>query len=101
MFFAAHARAGTPAQMHREFDAREAVDQCIGHVDREIGRAIGVVIIRAHVGIDEEAQMRVVDLDDVDADLLDQLDLAAQRRHAIAHEVVALRIRFARALGVP
>jgi hypothetical protein len=37
--------------------------------------------------------MRVVDLHDVDADLPDQLDFTAQRRHAVAHEVFTTRVR--------
>ena len=101
VLLAAHARAGAAAQMHRELDAREAFDHRVRHLDREIGRAIGIVVGLAHVGIDEQAQVRIVDLHDVDADVADERDLAAQRLDAVAHEILALRIRFLRALGVP
>ena len=101
MLLAAHARAGPPAEMHRELDPAEAVDERVDHVDGEVRRAVRVVVAAAHVRIDEEAQVRIVDLDDVDADVADERDLAPERLDAIAHEVVAPRIGVARAHRVP
>ncbi len=98
---AAHAGAGAPAQMDRELDAAETLDQLVDHVDREIGGAVGVVILGAHLGVDEQAEMRIVDLHDVGTGLDDQLELAPEDRHAVAHEGLACRIGLARALGVP
>ena len=52
-------------------------------------------------GIDEQAQVRVVDLDDRDAFVAKQLDFAADDRHAVADEVFALGIGLRRLHRVP
>ena len=53
------------------------------------------------VGIDEQAQVRIVDLHDVRAGIAHEFQFAAQNRHAGAHEVVALRIGLRGFLRVP
>ena len=45
--------------------------------------------------------MRIVDLHDRDAFVAQQLDFAAQDRHAVADEIVALRIGLRRFLRIP
>ena len=91
--FAARARAGAATKMHGDFDAGDAADDLIDHVDRKSGRGIGVGIFGAHAGIHEQAKMRVVDLRDVRAGIADQFQFAAEDRHASADEIVALRDR--------
>ncbi len=63
--FAANARARSTSEMHGEFYPADSADELIDHVHREISGGIGVVIFRAHFGIDEQTKMRVVNLRDV------------------------------------
>ena len=56
------------------------------HGDGESGGAVRIFVGAAHVGVDEQAQVRVVDLDDVDTDALDELDFPAQRFDAGLHD---------------
>ena len=72
-------RTRAPARRQRctaSFTPAKPVDHLVDHVDGEVGRAVGVVVLRAHVGIDEQAQMRIVDLHDRHAHVLQQLELA-------------------------
>ncbi len=68
---------------------------------REVGGTVGILVAPAHIGIDEQAEMRIVDLHDLDAHVLQQCDLGAQRGHAVPHEILTLRIGLARAALVP
>ena len=56
---------------------------------------------RARIGIDEQAEMRIVDLDDLDADVPQQGRSRPERRHAGTHEIFAIGIGLARTLGIP
>ena len=74
---AAGPRARAPAEVNGELDALDAFDHLVIHVDGKIGGAIRVVVPAPHVRVDEQAQMRIVDLNDRDVGLAEQLDLAA------------------------
>ena len=50
---------------------------------------------KANGRIDEQAQMRIIDLNNGNAFVAEQLDLAANDRHAVAHEILAFRISVA------
>ena len=98
---AADAGARAAAQVDCEGHAFDALDHRIDHIHGEIGRGVGLAIGRAHRRIDEEAQMRIVDLDDVGTGVADELHLAPQDRNAVAHKVIALRIGLGRFVRVP
>jgi hypothetical protein len=65
--FATRSRAGPPAEMHCQLYSVDAFDQLIVHVGCEVGGAIGVFVLTANPWVDEQAQMRIVDLDDRNA----------------------------------
>jgi len=100
-YFAARAAAGPATEMHSDFDAGDPFDDLVDHVDGEVGCLFCVGIFRAHIRIDEQAQMRVIDLNDIGSLLLQQFELAAQHRHACTHKVVLLRVRLDRLFTIP
>ena len=76
--FTSNTRASAPAQVHGQLDAAGAVHDLVDHIDGKVGGGIGVGILRAHLRIDEQAEMRVVDLHDIRARLANQFQLALQ-----------------------
>ena len=98
---AAPAGARAPAQVHGKLGVPAALHDGVDHVHGEVGRRVGIGKLSAHVRIDEQTQMRIVDLDDIGAGLLDQFKLALEDGDAIADEVFALRIGLGRFFGMP
>src|SRR5262245_8472502 len=90
--FAAGARTGTAAEMDGQFGAFDAFDDLIVHIDGEVGGFFGVVVLLAHIRIDEEAEVWVIDLNDRDAFVAKQLDLAAKDGNTGANEILSLGI---------
>ena len=66
--------AGAPAEMHRDFHAADPVHHLIDHLHRKRRGGIGVGIFSPHLRVDEEAEMRVVDLHDVRTGIAHDLD---------------------------
>ena len=69
-------RAGAAAQVDGQLDALDPLHDLVVHVDREVGGTLRIVVLGAHIGIDEQAQVRIVDLDDGHSLIAQQFDLA-------------------------
>src|SRR5439155_20080799 len=87
--FAADARAGAAAEVNGQLQVGKTIHHRVEHVDGEVLGFLRVFILRADGGVDEEAQVRVVDLNDGGAGVAQKLQLLAQDGDAVADEVVA------------
>ncbi len=90
-----------PAEVHRGPDAVHARHDLVEQVHAERGLRVGIGEARAHLRVDEQAQVRIVELGHRDARRLDREELAAKHRHQRAHEGLAGRVRRARSLRIP
>ena len=89
------------AQMHGQTHASSPLNHRVGHIRRKSHLRPGIVIPGAHLVVDKQAQMRVIDLHDIDAGLAQQLQFTAQNRHAGLDECIAGRIGRPRLFRVP
>src|SRR3954468_2846291 len=89
---AASASAGASAKVHGDFDSLNASDDFIDHLHRNRGGSVRIGILLADVGVNEEAEVRIVDLSDVSARISHQFQFAAKYGDAGANKIVALGI---------
>ena len=89
------------AEVHRHGDPGDPVHDLVEQVDGEVDLVLRVVVAGAHLGIDEEAEVGVVELGDAHPAGGDRLKLGAQHRDEGAHERLPGGVRLARALRVP
>jgi hypothetical protein len=61
--------------MDRKPNVVEPFNRLVRHVDGEVSCLVGIVVLAADVLIDEQTQMRVINLYDRNAFIAEQLDL--------------------------
>ena len=84
--FAASTGACTAAEVNCKLDIIEAFNDPVYHVDTEVSRVVGVVVFRADAGIDEQAKVRVVDLNDGDTFFAKEFNFSAKDGNAVGDE---------------
>ena len=62
--FTPGACTGATAEVNGYLDIAETFDNLVDHIDTKVGGAIGVVVIRANLGVNKQAKVRVVNLND-------------------------------------
>ena len=98
---AARTCARATSQMNCHLYAFNAMDDLIVHVDGEVRGTVWISVLAADLRIDEQAQMRIIDLDNGDTLVAEQFNLPAENRNAVAHEVFTSRISNRRLVGIP
>ena len=87
--------------MDSELDSAQAIGDFVDHLHREGRGGVRVGILASHGGINEQAQVRIVNLRDVCAGIAHEFQFTPQDRHAGAHEIASLRIRLRGLFRVP
>ena len=82
-------------------DIAEPFDNLVNHIDTEVSGAVSVIVVRADFWVNKQAKVRVVNLNDSDAFLAQEFDLAAQDGDAIGDERVTSGIGGAGFFGRP
>src|SRR5262249_20062230 len=90
-----------PAEVHGDADPPHAVDDLVEQVDGEVDLPLRVGVAGAHRGIDEEAEVGVVELGDGKPGGGGRLQLGAQHRDEGVHERLPGGVGAAGALRVP
>ena len=84
--FAPGAGSSATAEVNRKLDIFKAFDDLVDHIDTEVRGMFGVVISSADIGIDEQAKVRVVNLNNGNAFFAQEFNFVAKDGDAIGNE---------------
>ena len=87
--FASGARTGATAEVYGNLDFIETFDDLVDHIDTEVSGMFWVVIFSADIGIDEQAKVRVVNLNNGNAFFAQQFNFTAKDGDAVGDERLA------------
>ena len=99
--FAPGAGSSATAEVNRKLDILKAFDDLVDHIDTEVRGMFGVVISSADIGIDEQAKVRVVNLNNGNAFFAQQFNFAAKDGDAVGDERLARGVGATRFFGGP
>ena len=84
--FTTGAGACAPTEVNGKLDIIEAFNDLVDHIDTEVRGVFGVIVFCPDIGIDEQAKVRVVNLNHGDAFFAQEFNLAAKDGDAGGNE---------------